>query len=69
MVIYQSLINTFVTPVIERHQAVCRAQGRAEGVQAQNELWQDWLQRKQQAEARELAFNQPLPEKDQDSNS
>ena len=69
MVVYQSLVNTFVKPVIERHQKVGRAQGIAEGAQAQNELWHAWLRRKEQAEAQELEFNEPPPGTDQNSNS
>ncbi len=61
MVIYQSLVNRFVTPVIDRHIATGRAQGRAEGAQAQDELWRDWLRRKQEAEAQGLEFNEPPP--------
>ena len=61
MVVYQSLVNTFVKPVIKRRQA--------EGARAQNELWHAWLQRKQQAEAQELDFNEPPPGTDQNSNS
>ena len=60
MVIYQSLVNTFVTPVIERH--------KAEGARAQNELWQAWLLRKQQADTQGLAFNEPPPGADRNSN-
>ena len=51
MVIYQSLANQFVKPVIERHEARGRAeghaQGHAEGMQAQNKIWNAWLQRKE----------------------
>ena len=61
MVVYQSLVNTFVTPVIERR--------KAEGARAQNELGQAWLGRKQQAEAQGLDFNEPHPGADQRSNS
>lgn len=46
MVIYQSLVNRFVTPVMERHEARGRAQGHTEGAQLQNELCNAWLQRK-----------------------
>ena len=57
MVIYQSLFNRYVRPVIERHEA----RGRAEGMQAQNELWHAWLQRKEAAEAEGIEFNEPPP--------
>ena len=65
MDIYEDLADRFVRPIIERHQKV----GRAQGAQAQNELWQAWLQRKQQAEAQGLVFNEPPPGTDQNSNS
>ena len=61
MVIYQSLFNRYVRPVIERHEARGRAQGRAEGMQAQNEIWNAWLQRKEAAEAQGIEFNEPPP--------
>ena len=61
MVIYQSLVNRYVIPVIERHKAEGRTEGRAEGVQAQNELWNAWLQRKEAAEAEGIEFNEPRP--------
>ena len=61
MVIYQSLVNRYVRPVIERHEARGRAQGRAEGAQVQNDLWNAWLQRKEAAEAQGIEFNEPPP--------
>ena len=60
MVIYQSLVNRFVTPVIDRHIAT----GRAQGEQARDDLWRAWLQRKQEAEAQGLEFNEPPPGSD-----
>ncbi len=69
MDIYEDLADRFVRPIIERHREVGRAQGRAEAAQAQNELWHAWLQRKQQAEAQGLDFNEPPPGTDQNSNS
>ena len=65
MVIYQSLANRFVKPVIERHEA----RGRAEGAKAQNELWNAWLQRKESAEAQGIEFNEPLPGTTENSGS
>ena len=65
MVVYQSLVNTFVTPVIERHEARGRAEGKAQGIaqgqQEQNTLWRTWLQRKLEAEAQGLEFNELPP--------
>ena len=65
MVIYQSLANRFVKPVIERHEA----RGRAQGVQAQNEIWIAWLQRKEAAEAQGIEFNEPPPGTTENSGS
>ena len=65
MVIYQSLVNQFVKPVIERHEARGRAEGHAqghtEGAQVQNGLWHAWLRRKEAAEAQGIEFNEPPP--------
>ena len=58
MVMYQSLANRFVRPVIERHVA----EGHAQGAQAQNELWMAWLRRKEAAEADGMEFNEPPPQ-------
>ena len=73
MVIYQSLVNRYVRPVIERHEARGRAQGRAEGhtegAQVQNGLWNAWLQRKEAAEAQGIEFNEPRPGTTENSGS
>ena len=81
MDIYEDLADRFVRPIIEHHREVGRAQGRAEAraeakdqaraeaARAQNELWHAWLRRKEQAEAQGLAFNEPHPGSDQNSNS
>lgn len=34
---------------------------RAEGMQAQNELWNAWLRRKEAAEAQGVEFTEPPP--------
>ena len=65
MVIYQSLFNRYVKPVIERHEA----KGRAEGAQVQNELWHAWLRRKEAAKAQGLEFNEPPPVTTESSGS
>lgn len=69
MVIYHSLVNWFVTPVMERHEARGRAQGHTEGAQLQNELWNAWLQRKEAAQAQGIEFNEPPPGATENSNS
>ena len=53
MVVYQSLVDRFVTPVIDKH--------IAKGMQVQNERWHAWLQRKESAEAEGVEFNEPTP--------
>ena len=71
--IYQSLVNRYVKPVIELHEARGRAeghaQGRAQGAQVQNELWHAWLRRKQAAEAQGIEFNEPPPGTTENSGS
>ena len=61
MVIYQSLVNRFVTPVIQRHEA--------RATQARDALWRAWLQRKQEAEDQGLDFNEPPPGSDEPNGS
>ena len=69
MVIYQSLVNRYVWPVIERHEARGEARGHAKGVQVQNDLWNAWLQRKEAAEAQGIEFNEPTPGTTENSGS
>lgn len=55
--------------VVERETAKIRAkalaeghaEGHAEGAQEQNELWQAWLQRMQDARSQGIEFNEPPP--------
>ena len=59
--IYEDPAARFVTPIIERR--------KAEGAQAQNELWQAWLRRKQQDQAQGQDFYESHPGEDQNSNT
>ena len=53
IMVYQSLVARFVTPVIQRHEA------------RRDALWHAWLQRKQDAEEQGTDFNEPPPGSDQ----
>ncbi len=53
MSLYQAMVNRYVTPVIERR----RAEGRAE----RDAQWQEWLQRRADAESKGQPFYEALP--------
>ena len=57
IMVYESLVARFVTPVIQRHEA--------RAIQASNALWRAWLQRKQDAEEQGMDFNELPPGSDQ----
>ena len=57
MSLYQAMVNRYVTPVIERH----RAEGRAEGREERDVQWQGWLQRRADAESKGQPFDEPTP--------
>ena len=59
--VYQSLVARFVTPVIQRHET--------RAIQARDTLWHALLQRKQEAKAQGLEFNEPPPGSDQPSSN
>jgi hypothetical protein len=65
MAIYQLLTNAFTKPVIERHTAKGRTEGRtegrAEGRAEANRQWQEWNQRRMDAEANNRPFDEPPP--------
>ena len=65
MSLYQAMVNRFVIPVIEAHEARGRAEGRAEGrVEGRAESaaeWRAWLQRRAEAEAQGQPFDEPPP--------
>ena len=53
MSLYQAMVNRFVTPVIQQHEARGRATERAQ--------WQEWNRRRMDAEANGRPFNEPPP--------
>ncbi len=59
MAIYQFLTNVLTKPVIERH----AARGRAAGMTEANRRWDEWLQRRTDAEADGRPFDEPPPSK------
>ena len=58
MSLYQFMVNRYVNPVIERH----RAEGRAEGRDEERVQWRQWLERRNDAEAQGLPFDEPPPD-------
>ena len=61
MSLYQAMVNRFVIPVIEKHKDEGRVVGRAEGRAETNAEWRAWNQRRIDAEARGLPFDEPPP--------
>lgn len=57
MSLYQAMVNRFVNPVIEAHEARGRAEGRAE----RDAEWQAWNRRRMAAETQGVPFNEPPP--------
>ena len=68
--LYHAIANRWVKPVIESHEARGRSEGRAEdltegraeGLTEGNARWRDWLNRKNEAEAQGLPFDEPPPD-------
>ena len=54
MSLYQFMVNRYVNPVIERH--------RAEGRDEERVQWRQWLERRNDAEAQGLSFDEPPPD-------
>ena len=61
MSLYQAMVNRFVIPVIEAHEARGRAEGRVEGRAERDAEWQAWNRRRMEAEAQGRPFNEPPP--------
>ena len=73
MAIYQYITNRFTLPVIERHLAQGREEGREEGIEEgreqgieegraeANQKWQAWNRRRMDAAANNLPFDEPPP--------
>ena len=64
MSLYQAMVNRFVTPVIEAHEARGRAEGLAEGRVESNLRWREWNRRRIAAAAKGLPFDEPPPDDD-----
>ena len=64
MAIYHAITNRFTKPVIEEH----IAQGRAEGEERANQAWAKWNQRRLDAEAQGLPFDEPPPDQQPSRN-
>ncbi len=61
MAIYQYITNRFTMPVIEKHLAQGREEGRAEGAAQANRVWREWNRRRMDAAANNLPFDEPPP--------
>ena len=61
MSLYQAMVNRFVIPVIEAHEARGRAEGVKIGRAAAQAEWQEWNRRRMDAEARSRPFDEPPP--------
>ena len=61
MSLYQAMVNRFVTPVIQQHEARGRAAGLKEGQATERAQWQEWNRRRMDAEANGQPFNEPPP--------
>ena len=59
--LYQAMVNRFVAPVIEAHEARGRAEGVEIGRAAERTEWQEWNRRRMDAEARGRPFDEPPP--------
>ena len=57
MSVYQAMVNRFVLPVIEKHKAEGRTEGRAE----EREEWQAWNRRRIDAEKQGRKFDESPP--------
>ncbi len=61
MAIYQYITNRFTLPVIERHLAQGREEGREQGRTEANLAWQAWNSRRMDAAANNRPFDEPPP--------
>ena len=62
MSLYHAIANRWIKPVTESHEARGRAEGRTEGRVESDAEWRDWLNRKNEAEAQGLPFDEPPPD-------
>ena len=61
MVMYDYAINRWVKPVIERHKEEGRVEGITIGRQEADRQWDEWADRKADAESQGLPFTEPRP--------
>lgn len=61
MSVYQAMVNRFVIPVIEAHEARGRAEGLEAGRIAERAKWQEWNRRRMDAEVQGRTFDEPPP--------
>lgn len=64
--LYHIITNRFTKPIIEEHQARGRAEGREEGreegLERANQAWREWLERRDEALANGIPFDEPPPD-------
>lgn len=77
MSLYQYITNRFTKPVIEGHEArgeaigeargeaIGEARGEARGKAEANQAWAEWNERRMEAEAQGLLFDEPTPGQEQ----
>ena len=65
--LYHFITNRFTIPAIKAHEARGEARGRdegmAEGVEQSNKAWREWLQRRDDAAAQGIPFDEPPPDR------
>ena len=61
MTLYQAIVNRWVIPVIQAHEARGRAEGKVEGRAAERARWQEWNRRRMDAAVQGLDFDEPPP--------
>ena len=65
MTLYQAMVNRWVIPVIQEHEARGYAEGRSEGLAegraAERARWVEWNRRRMEAVAEGLAFDEAPP--------
>ena len=68
--LYHFITNRFTIPAIKAHEARGEARGRdegrdeglAEGIEQSNKAWREWLQRRDDAAAQGIPFDEPPPD-------
>ena len=62
MVTARYLSSKFVTPIVERHGAEGRAEGKVEGRSEMHKAWLAWYRKSEEAKAKGIPFDEPPPE-------